>query len=84
MVAVRMKYPTKMQLLLVVFSVGVNAVIVAIWGYFYVYYPTVLTPEVHVLMAWLLTSTAIGMAALSVELYRFLLNVMIRPQIAPT
>lgn len=69
-----MEYSTKIKVLLSVLSFGVNVLIVAIWVYFYEYHSNLLSPDTHVLMAWLLTSTAIGMAALSVQLYGFLLQ----------
>jgi hypothetical protein len=69
-----MEYPTKIKVLLGILSIVVNVVIVGVWGYYYVYYPSLLTSDVHVLMAWLLSSTAIGMVALSVQLYSFLLR----------
>ncbi|MGA8903621.1 MAG: hypothetical protein WB661_01290 [Candidatus Bathyarchaeia archaeon] len=70
--SVHMEYPTKIMVFLVSLSVGVNLVIVTIWAYYYNYYPSLLTPDTHVLMAWLLATTAIGMVGVSVELYGFL------------
>lgn len=67
-----MDYSGKIKILLYMMWIAANCVVLAAWMYYYRYFPQLMTLDTHILMAWLLATTTIGLGEVSVGLYGFL------------